>query len=72
MKTIWSHLQHVSRRHSGRDVFTVYTGFSGLDEIKEYEDYQDAHNYVYFPRITKRWEEDGKWYCELREADSCD
>ena len=72
MKTDWKHLQFVDRKKQGRDWYNTYTGFSSLEEVTEFGKYQDEHNYVYFPRITDKWEKDGLFYCTLKVADSCD
>jgi len=71
-KTNWKHLIFVDRKKQGRDWYNTYTGFESLDEIAEFGKYQDEYNYVYFPRITEKWEKDGKFYCTLKVADSCD
>lgn len=68
----WSHLKFVSREIRNRDHYTTYTGFSSKEEVEEYDRYYQENWYVYFPKVTKIWEENGNWFCILRTADSCD
>ena len=68
----WSYLKWEGRSLQGRDEYTTYSGFTSEEDVKEFDKYQRANWYVYFPKITKTWEEDGKWFCILRTAQSCD
>ena len=68
----WSHLIWIGRTKSGRDEYTTYGGFASKEEVDEFDRFQRDNNYVYFPQITKVWEEDSQWFCILRTADSCD
>ncbi len=68
----WSHLTWIGRTKSGRDEYTTYGGFASKEEVDEFDRHYQENWYVYFPKVTKVWEEDGKWFCILRTADSCD
>lgn len=69
---MWSHLTYVGRTLSGRDEYTTYSGFANREEVDEFGKYQNDNWYTYFPEITKVWMEEGKWFCILRTAQSCD
>jgi hypothetical protein len=64
-------VKYVTGRREYRDEYTTYSGFVSLDEIKEYERYLKDNLYVYFPEITRRWEDNGKFFAEVRMATSC-
>ena len=69
--TAFPNLKWVSDRREYRNEYTIYTGFESLEQIKEYEYYLKDNLYVYFPSITRSWEENGKFFAEVKMASSC-
>jgi hypothetical protein len=69
--TLFPNVKYVTDRREYRNEYTTYTGFESLEQIKEYEYYLKDNLYVYFPEITRRWEEDGKFFAEVKMASSC-
>lgn len=69
--TLFPNIKYVTERRQYRNDYTTYTGFEGFEQIKEYERYLKDNLYVYFPEITRRWEENGQFFAEVKMATSC-
>ncbi len=68
----WNKLKFVERHVIGRDEYRKMTGFDSREEVEEYGRYYEENMYVYFPKLTRIWEENGNWYCIVRTANSSD
>ena len=64
-------IKWVSDRREYRNEYTTYTGFESFEQIKEYEYYLKDNLYVYSPEITRRWQDGGKFFAEVKMASSC-